>query len=350
MNRRLGSLAVALVLAALPATSFAQGTGADLATARQLGLEAQTALDAKDYKTAEDKFKRADQLYGGGKDVHAPTLLLGLARAEMGLGHYVAAQENYNRIIRDGSQPGAPAAFAKAVEDARKEVDAATPHIGGVVVNVTGAPEPKVLLDDAITIPSAALGIKRAIDPGNHVIKATADGYKPAEKSFTVTEGAAAPTTVDIALEKDPNAVVAAPTPPPGGGNGHGAGPSEPPPATSGGSTTKTLAFAAFGVGAAGLVVGSVAGVLAISKHADLANNCKGPDGTCTDPNKAKQSDIDSYHTVGTVSTIGFIVAGVGAAAGAVLLIVAPKAEVRTGSTVVQPYVGLGSVGALGRF
>ena len=75
-------LVVSFVLAA-PA-ALAQ-SDADRATARELGKDGQSALDKKDYKTAEDLFHRAESLF------HAPTLLLGYARAEAGLGKVVNA-------------------------------------------------------------------------------------------------------------------------------------------------------------------------------------------------------------------------------------------------------------------
>ncbi|MDB4993985.1 MAG: hypothetical protein JWM74_1417 [Myxococcaceae bacterium] len=361
MSRSARLLAVALPLSLVFFSSIASAqSDADKATARTLGTEAQTALDAKDYKTAEDKFRRADSIY------HAPTLLLGLARAQAALGRVVAAQESYSRVIREGAPAGGPAAFAKAVEDAKKEVDVASARIGGVIINVTGVTNTdstKVTVDDTL-IPTAALGVKRPIDPGPHTLKVTSDGYKPVSKPFDVVEGGAKPAVVDVAMEKDPNAVAAVVPPGPTGPTGTstttttqpvGNGVVTPPPgADTGGSSTKTMGFVALGVGAIGLVAGSVTGILALSKHADLANNCKGPDGTCTDSSKVKQSDLDTYHTMGTISTIGFIVAGVGAVAGTVLILTAPK-ETHTAKTTpsrpwISPYVGVASAGALGQF
>lgn len=319
---------------------FAQ-SAADKATARQLGLEGDDALSKKDFKTAEDKCKRADALY------HAPTLTLCLARAQAGNGHLVGAQESYNRILHDGAPAGSPPAFVKAVEDARKEVDEVSARIAQVVVTVSGADNPTVTLDDQ-PFPNAALGVKRPVDPGDHVVKATAQGYKPGEAHFNVVEAGDASAIIE--LEKDPNAVVAGPTP---GGpqQGNGPGPIEPPPeGSSGGSTQKTLGWAALGVGAAGVVVGGIFGVLAIGAHGDLADACQ--NGTCP---ANKDSDISSYHTKGLVSTIGFIVGGVGLAGGAVLLLTAPKghAEARVGQgtgTFVSPYLGPGSAGVVGKF
>jgi hypothetical protein len=99
----------------------------------------------------------------------------------------------------------------------------------------------------------------------------------------------------------------------------------------------------AFGVGGAGLVVGGITGILAMGKHSTLSGEC-----TSTCPPSA-QSDLDSYHTMGTISTVGFIVAGVGAAAGVILLVTQPKTTATTGLRIV-PTVGLGSLGAAGSF
>jgi hypothetical protein len=117
--------------------------------------------------------------------------------------------------------------------------------------------------------------------------------------------------------------------------------------------------IAAFAVGGAGLALGAVTGVLALRKHGQLSTAC--PRNTCGVPQKG---DLDSYHTLGQLSTIGFVVAGVGAATGTVLLFMRPQpqedeadsarsgsARTRTTSRVrVSPFVGLGSAGVEGTF
>ena len=354
-------VSAAAVTVASPA--YAQ-SDADRATARQLGGEGQEALDKKDFKTAEDRFRRADQLF------HAPTLALGLARAYAANGKFVEAQETYNRIVREGVPTGAPAAFQNAVDAARVEVGTVSPKIGTVVINVTGADSPKITLDDQ-PFPTAALGVKRAVNPGAHVLRATADGFRPAEQRFNVTEAGA--STATLALEKDPNAPVAgagavpvtgpavvAPAPTPGVGT------FSPPESSGGGSSVKTIGLVLMGVGGAGLVVGGITGVMAMGKHSDLAKNC--PDAKCTSD---RQSDVDSYKSLGTISTIGFIAGGVLAAGGAVLFFTAPKEGARSASNglpliaiakkpapspvrrsfvSVSPVIGPLSLGAAGRF
>jgi hypothetical protein len=99
----------------------------------------------------------------------------------------------------------------------------------------------------------------------------------------------------------------------------------------------------AFGVGGAGLVLGAITGGIALGDHSSLSNKCG---GGCP---ASAQGDLDSYHLMGTLSTVGFIVAGVGAATGAVLLLVQPKETTASGFHV-APAIGLGSVGAVGSF
>ncbi len=340
MRNRSRGLMLALVLSTttlgLAPSAFAQSS-ADKATARQLGIQGDDALSKKDFKTAEDKFTRADALY------HAPTLSLGLARAQAANGKLVAAQENYNRIIREGAPAGSPQAFVQAVESAQKEVDAVSARIAHVTITVSGTEgvDPTVTLD-AQPVPVAALGVQRPVDPGAHVVKATAQGYKPGETSFTVADAAQA--TATIALEKDPNAAVASTALAPA------AGTTEPPkePQDDKGKPYRIAGYAALGVGAAGVVVGSVFGVMALSSHGSLSDDCQ--NGTCP---SNKSDDVSSYHTKGMVSTIGFIVGGVGLAAGAALILLAPKAhtEIQIGKgTYITPVFGPTNAGIVGRF
>jgi hypothetical protein len=339
-------LALACFLA--PAPALAQ-SDADRATARALGQEGETALENKDYATAEDRFRRADKL------IHAPTLEIGLARALVGLGKLVEAQEAFNRIIREGVAPGAPTVFARAVQDAKKEVGAVSPRLGSVTIVVKAAGGGDVsnesILLDGVALNTASLGVRRFIDPGQHVVQVTAEGFKPAELRFNVSEGSTA--EAPVTLERAP----AAPSPAgPGGGGPEGAaapGPASPAPTAEEPAhqgMPRYLPWVAFGVGAAGLVLGGVTGGLAMGAHSTLAGEC--PLGTCP---ASKQSDLDNYHLLGTLSTVGFAVGGVGAAAGVVLLLLQPKGDSQPPAAakngfVVTPVIGPASVGAIGKF
>jgi hypothetical protein len=328
----LGS-ATGLALAADPSPQ-------DMAQARDLGQQALAAFEAGNYAESEKLWMAAANLYPA-----APTLTLGLARTQAKLGKLVLAQETYNKIIREQSQnPNPPPAFKDALEAAKTEGPAVSAKLASVVIHVEGAPNPTVTLDGQ-PVSSAGLGLKRPVDPGSHVVKADAPGYKTAETSFQVAESGAAEAKLKLEKAPETPGVV---TPPPSGD-------ARPIEAGTGKSSNKTLAIAALGVGGAGLVFGGITGILAMGKHSDLEGQC--PDGKCP---ATAQDDVDSYKTMGTLSTIGFIVGGVGIAAGAVLWFTAPKETASTKGTTQTasrsatfswtPYVGAGGGGVTGRF
>jgi hypothetical protein len=321
-------------------------TDADRATARELGKDGETALTKRDFKTAEDLFRRAESLF------HAPTLLLGYARAEAGLGKVVNAAEAYNRIIREGVSPGAPPVFVNALASAKAEVGAVQARIATVTITIAGPADPKVTLDDT-PVPSAALGVRRPIDPGAHVLKATADGFDPGQTTFSVAD--AGSTTAALTLNKTKavpaGAVAVLPVPGPTPTTTTPPEPSSPPPldsgpATGAGSTQRTIGIVGIGVGAAGLVLGGITGALAMGKHSSINTACGGT--TCP---SSESSDISSYHSLASISTVGFIAGAALAAGGVVLFLTAPHgSSAPTTGTTVQPFIGLGTLGALGRF
>jgi len=335
----------ALVGLAAPA-AYAQ-SDADRATARSLGVEGQQALENKDYKSAEYRFRRAESL------VNAPTLMLGLARSLAGLGRFVEAQETYNRIIREGVTPGAPEVFKKALNDAKREVEGVGPKIGGVTITVHGSggaevPNAKVVLDGS-PVSTASLGVRRSIDPGSHQLQVSGEGFKAAELHFDVTAGGSVDQPVTLEAEA---AAVTVPEATPGAAQGGMPPPAAEQPSSSSSGARGILPWVAFGVGAVGLGVGGITGFLAMGQHSDLSAKC--PLTTCS--YAGAQNDVDNYHTMALVSTIGFIAGGVGVATGAILLLTEPKAETaslalppRTHLRVV-PVVGLGSIGAVGEF
>jgi hypothetical protein len=268
--------------------------------------------------------------------VHAPTLLLGLARAQVGSIKLVEAQENYNRIIREGVAPNSPKSWSKAVDDANKEVGAISPRIPWVTISVLGPSNPEVVIDST-PVPHASLGVKRAINPGTHKIKVSAEGYLPQEKVITLSEGQA--LTVNLELEQAPEA---APPPPAKVATTT----ADTGTASSSNEWRKTVAYVALGVGGASLIVGGVAGGLALSKHSQLSDACAG--GVCQ---PSEQAMLDSYHRLGTIADVGFIVGGIGVAAGVILLVTHPKdTSASSAKTKWSPYIGVGSAGVSGVF
>jgi hypothetical protein len=340
-----GFIAGALLLAATPVRADEE---ADRGQARELGTQAYQAADKGDWARAEDLFRRADAIY------HADTLLLGLARARAHLGKYVEAWEDYHRILIETLPPNASAAMKKAVDDARNEIGSVEGKRARVTVTVTGPSSPTVTIDGA-PMNAAALGAERQVNPGTHAVHAEAAGYLPGDTNFTVAEGQS--TTASLQLQPAPAAPAGAA---PAGGatpaTGGTTDASNPVPADTGGagsgSTRRALGLVGMGVGAAGLVTGVITGVIAMSDHSSLTSNvcAKGPCGQSD--LSSYQSSVSSYHTMGTISTIGFIAGGVLAAGGAILFFTAPSGSASTTGqgAHVAPYVGLGQAGLAGSF
>ena len=320
-------LAGFFALALAPRSAQAQSEAENRATARALAQQGGDALEAKDYAKAEDAFRRANALF------HAPTLVLGLARAQAAEGKFVESWESYNQIVLEGvtSTP----VFEKALDDAKKEIVTVDGRRSRVTVTVTGSTSARVTLDDG-PLKAEALGVPLFVNPGTHTVAAAADGFNPATRTFSVVEGKS--ETVALALEA---AVVAAPAPvvvaP--------AAPNPAPVESHSGGASHVPAFVAFGVGGVGLIVGVVEGLSALSKHSTLKTDCP----TATTCPASDKSVVDGYHSAGLVSTIGFVVAGVGAAAGVTLWIVESKHPTPTSASI-APYIGVGSLGAIGRF
>ncbi len=317
-----------LALTCAPA-ALAQVSDADRATARSLAVEGQEALERKDFSAALERFRRADAI------IHAPTLLLGVARSQVGVGQWIAAQESYSRIVREGAPEKSPEQFFEAIADAQRELDALAPRIPQVLISVSG-PDTAAVTIDGERVPRAALGVRRPVDPGSHTVRAEAAGFAPAEAKVTLAEGASETVALELKPVALPPSVVSPPPVAPSPDTGPGA------PSAS--SSRTVLGIAALGVGGVGLAAGAVGGVLAIGKHRDLSERC--PADRC-DP--SLQGDVDSYHAMGTLSTIGFAIGAVGVGAGAFFLLTAPRSPQRAGISI-TPVIGLGSAGAKGSF
>jgi hypothetical protein len=330
------SLAIVLALSLSAKAAPAQVSDADRAAARALSAEGHEALAKNDYATAADRFARADGL------IHAPTLMLGLARAQVGLGKLVTAQETYRRILREGAPAGSPAPFFRALKDAQAEVDALAPRIPFLIIKTSGAGAARITID-GVEVPNLLLGAKRPVDPGEHVIRAVSDGSAATERTVKLVEREGETVTLELTplqADKPPaveRAVAApiAPLTPPGG--------EDPMKA----SAQKTIGVAALAVGGAGLALGGVMGGLALARHGVLKGKCTvPPDNRCP---LSEKSDLDAYSTLGAISTAGFVAGGAVAVLGTVLVLTAPRPKPRDGAWI-APVIGVGYAGAKGAF
>jgi len=292
----ISALLAALAATALTGSALAQSDG-DRATARAMAEQAQNALDAKDFTRAQELFERATAL------VRAPTLELGRARSLAGMGRLVAAHEAYQRIVREGVPADASPAFAKAVEDARGEIAALARRLPSVVLRVDGPAASSAEVEiDGVRVAAASLGAPRFVDPGSHVLRASAPGFSTSESTFTVREAESA--ELPIVLRAVGTIAAASPR----------ETTTEPSRSRDG---VLAAGFVTGGVGVAALGIAAVTGALYLGAEGDV-------DDHCDDAGRCDAEGIDaasSGETLGAINTVALF-GGLAALGGGVALVV----------------------------
>ncbi len=315
--RNIAAFSLVSVSVSFASVASAQ-SDADRATARALAEEGTRALEAKDFTKAAELFGRAETV------VRAPTLSLGFARAQVGLGRLVAAHETYKRIVREGVEPKAPKAYVAAFADAERELAELVPRLPGVTITVQGPAGARVTVD-GVELSSAVLGVRRFVDPGEHVVVVRSEGYLTVEERFRVGEREQA--RVDAVLVRDPAF-------PPIQGDGAKRDPAVPralPGARGAVESQANDDGAVFvggivigSVGAASLVAAAVTGGLFLDRRSVVGERCSA-DATCQPDGLAAAEEASHLAVANTVTLV------VGAAAlgtGLIMAIVgAPRAE-----------------------
>lgn len=327
------SLALAVALCASPAAAQEEPSPADVSAARALGQEGVKLADAGNCDEAIDRLSRAEKIF------HAPTTLARLGECQVKVGKIVAGTENLNRVVRETIGPSAPQAFRDAQDRAKVVLAEAKPRIAKLKVAVAAPADAKLVVTiDGENLPIANLNMNRPVDPGEHVVEATAPGFLPAKGKVTLPDGGV--DSLALTLEIDPNAPKTPVVAPVAGGQGSG-------PVDAPSKRDRTPAYVSLGIGGAGLVVGTVFGIVAMGKKSDLEDAC--PNKVC--PSAAQQDTIDSGKTMGTVSTVGLVIGAVGIGAGVILLLSGGSSSSKAStSPKVQPLVGLGQAGVGGTF
>ena len=335
-------------------TGSSSHTPADIAQARDLFNQALALRSAGDLPGALEKFKAAHALGG------TPITGLELARTMMQLGSLVAAREMLLSIARIPVTPQETGRSSAARSEAAQLAEGLRARIPLLTVKVTGAPPESISLTiDGAALPAASLDAPRPVDPGSHQLVASSSSGGRAETSVKVREGEA--QTVELALSGGPDASTSAstsaeapsasvwPSATASATAPSSASPSSSPTAAEQGRPLGLLVYAGFGAGALGVAVGSVSGIFAFAKASTVKDTCH---QTTTCPTSV-DSDLQSGRLAGNVSTVAFIVAGVGLAAGAIGLFLRSAGDARAGTAgaiTCHPWIGSGAAGLEGAF
>jgi hypothetical protein len=307
----------------------------DKAAARSAAMSGIQAYEAGRFQEALDLCTRAEAI------LHAPPHLLYIARAQVKLGQLVRAHETYIKIGREQLAPDAPRAFKDAQAAAQTEEAALAPRVPTLKISVDPpSSNPIVILDGAPVAP-ALIGLQRPIDPGEHRIEAKSGASRAEPVTITVAESEAREVTLHVTGGALAGAAGAPST------EGGATGPaSEAPPASDSASSMRLGAWIGIGVGAAGVVVGTIFLVKNHSNRDDANALC--PNGRCP---KSQQDQInsldDSASSAATLSLVAYGVGIVGLGAGAVLLYLSGQSQSKpAASAKIVPWIGPRSAGA----
>lgn len=343
-------LALASALFFVPSAVRAdEPTPAEIAVARRLYGEAVQLEQAGKWAEAEKKLREAIAIK------ETAGLRFHLAVAQEKQGDLVAALVDFDRAD-ELIQLGARAPDVKQLlGPAREAVRARIPTLTiGVPADARGV----VLAIDGKSIKSQLVGKAIPLNPGKHTIRVTASGKEPFETELSLEESEK--RVLDVELE--PSARSEAPMA--GSGTSFSEEPSEPGADRGGGPSTRTVVLVgevAFTAIALGLGIGFTIQKADRQDQVDAANAevdrlAPGQESACsapTDPALKESCDAlaefsDERDHAGTIAAIGFVAAGVGAAATvATFVLWKPETETSVG---VVPVPGGALLGVGGRF
>jgi hypothetical protein len=354
-------LASALLGAALvtfAGTASAQ-TDEQRAGARSLATEGAQAFNEGRFKDAVDLFGKAESL------VHAPPHLLFMARAHAKLGQFVKAREAYMKIVKEQLPANTPQAFRDAQVTAEEERKQVEPHIGRLTIKVEGAETAKDLnvAVDGQPVSTVLLGVPQPMDPGNHSVTATATGFKAAPVSVTLKDAGQAAVSIKMEVDESVPLPTAAPVATPTSTQVTMAPTGAPSSDSAGGSNNLRIgSYVGFGVGVAGLALGTVFVLKSASNRSDAdkankeleATGCSTTGGhpacDATSPLAVRVAGLDKdAKNAQTIAIVGYVVGGVGVAAGVTLFVLSMNKD-KQSAAYVAPYVGPGSFGLRGAF
>jgi hypothetical protein len=335
LPRRLSALALGLALVA--ATGHASAEERDPAAAEVLFREGKQLM-------AEGSFERAcPKLAESYRLDPATGALLATALCYERAGKFATAWAAYTDAAGRARSEGA----ADREQSARAKAAELEPKLDRLVINVAAPETPGLRVTrDGLVIGQAEWGTSIPVDPGSHVVEATATGKSPFRSAVTV-QGAATgrvnvPELRDVLRDE--------------AGTGAGMPPSEgTPPSTEvaaeGSHYWTPLRVTGVAVGAAGvagIVVGAIFGAKALSLNSD--SNAEGRCKSNNDCNPEGTRLRNDARRAGNVSTFAMIAGAALTAGGVVLFTVGAPSDPAVGLWVSPPVAGRGDLVLRARF
>jgi hypothetical protein len=298
------ALCVALAAFALAQAGVARGADRDPAAAQALFEQGRADAAAGRYATACPRFEESFRL-----DPSVGTLL-NMADCAEHVGHVAAALAHFTDALAQLRPDDDRLSYVK------ERISRLKPRVPRLEID-SASTEPMTILRDAVEVGPASRNTSLPVEPGPHVIVVRAPGRKDREIHVDLGEGAeqrvqAEPGDPLPSAANIPN-VPNAPLP------AAAASPAATTTASSSSTGRGAWPWLVGGVGAAGIAVGAVAGMLALGDAAALRQLCANHTCASSDDFSKASGMASRGKTEATISTAGFSVGLVGAAVAAYL-------------------------------
>jgi hypothetical protein len=301
LRGRLSGTIVAVAHLGWAAAASAQ-TPTERETARALMDRGDEQIAQGDLMAALAAYRAADAI------MHVPTTGVEVARTYARLGRLVEARDAALQVLRTPSTAGEPKPFQVARDEASELSRNLGEQIPTLVVEVRPLEisSNASLSVDGNRVPSAALGLPYRLNPGEHQLSLSAPGYEVVDISLLLAlrEHRVLPVTLQplpaaepIVTQKVKPAALPA--------EAHSA----PVKSNAGDGALPWPVWVGASVAGAGVIVGTVAGIVSLEHAKDARQLCNGND--CPE---AARPDRDAALTTASVSNVGWVFAGVGAA------------------------------------
>jgi len=296
------------------------------ATAEQLYQQGRDAARSKNWTLACARFRASQEREP------APGTLLNLGDCEEHLGRWIDALGHFESAART-FKPG-----DDRVAYARQRALAVAGKLPKLMIRLDPGSVPETAVEvDGVAGPTP--GNKPIlVDPGEHVIVVRAPRRAPVRSTIRLAAGEARELLLSPggAVASEPGPVAGAPAPEPLAAPApRAATASEPAPLTP----LRPAGYASLAVGALGLGIGTLGGLLTLSAKSAADDGCT--QSGCTEAGLSAESRGKTWSTI---STVGFVVGGLALATGVALLWLAPSP--RAPAIVARPAQG----GAEARF
>lgn len=306
---------IVLLLAVAPHAQAQNAAAADA-----LFQEGQAALEKGDWNVACPKLRESDRLDP------ANGTKLNLADCEEKRGHLATAWELYRKLSE--TLPSGD----ERLPYAQQRAQALGPRVPRLALKLAAdAPADTHASIESLVLTAASFGTALPVDPGKHQVVVSSGTEK---RSFTVSLREGETKELEITPHSSSAEPAPAQSPEPQGQSATLASDQGE------GYNTKTIGYVIGGVGAVGIAVGAITGIVGLSKQSTGNDNCDDVRRTCN------QTGVDANETARTmapISTVGLFVGVLGVGAGAYLILtskpthsVAIGTQVRGGSASVN--------------